>query len=264
MELELGGKVAAITGGNAGIGLAIAEGLAKEGVDVLISGRGGDLCDREAARIAKEYGVRAVGLACDLSTAEGADTFVAGVKDAFGGIDILINNAGLGTAEDIMTATDEKWQYFWELHVMAAIRVSRGLAPTMIERGGGVILSNGSICATQPMYHEPIYNVTKAALTMMSKCLAHELIPHNIRVNIVQPGLTLTPAWAKYYGKEAEEKGQPLEKFLDEWSLDYAPIGRFGTAQEIADFFIFLCSARASYSVGSSYYVDGGWLNTVS
>jgi NAD(P)-dependent dehydrogenase (short-subunit alcohol dehydrogenase family) len=99
---------------------------------------------------------------------------------------------------------------------------------------------------------------------MFSKCLAHELIPHNIRVNIVQPGLTRSPAWDRYYGKEAAEKGQTLEAFLDEWSLDYAPIGRFGTVEEIADFFVFLCSARASYSVGSSYYVDGGWLNTVS
>jgi 3-oxoacyl-[acyl-carrier protein] reductase len=264
MELELRGKVAAITGGNAGIGLAVAEGLAKEGVDVIISGRGAEKCDTEAARIAKEYGVRAFGVGCDFSTAEGADTFVQATKDAFGGIDILINNAGLGTAEDIMTAPDEKWQYFWELHVMAAIRVSRGLAPTMIERGGGVILANGSICATQPMYHEPIYNVTKAALTMMMKCLAHELIPHNIRANIVQPGLTLTPAWESHLGKEAAAAGKPLAEYLDEWSLDYAPIGRFGTAREIADFFVFLCSARATYSVGSSYYVDGGWLNTVN
>jgi NAD(P)-dependent dehydrogenase (short-subunit alcohol dehydrogenase family) len=264
MDLELRGKVAAITGGNAGIGLAVAEGLAKEGVDVFLSGRGGDVAAREAERIAAEYGVRTGSVGVDFSTAAGADAFIDAVKSEFGGIDILINNAGLGTAEDIMTAPDEKWQYFWELHVMAAIRVSRGLAPTMMERGGGVILSNGSICATQPMYHEPIYNVTKAALTMFSKCLAHELIPHNIRVNIVQPGLTLTPAWEKYYGKEAAEKGQPLTEFLDEWSRDYAPIGRFGTAQEIADFFVFLASERATYSVGSSYYVDGGWLNTIA
>jgi NAD(P)-dependent dehydrogenase (short-subunit alcohol dehydrogenase family) len=101
---------------------------------------------------------------------------------AFGDVDILINNAGMGSEEKIMTAPDERWQYYWDLHVMAAVRLSRLLAPLMKRRGGGVILNNASICATQPLGYEPIYNTTKAALVMFSKCLANELIPYNIRV----------------------------------------------------------------------------------
>ena len=123
--------------------------------------------------------------------------FVAQVEKVYGGADILINNAGTGSNETILDAADEKWQYYWDLHVMAAVRLARGLAPSMKRRGGGVILNNASICAKQPLYYEPIYNTTKAALVMLSKCMANEFIKDNIRVNCVNPGLVLTPDWIK-------------------------------------------------------------------
>ena len=110
----------------------------------------------------------------------------AAVSDAFGGADILVNNAGTGSNETIMEAADEKWQAYWDLHVMAAVRLARGFVPMMRERGGGAILHNASICAVQPLWYEPIYNVTKAALMMFSKNLANEVIKDNIRVNTDQ------------------------------------------------------------------------------
>ena len=109
-------------------------------------------------------------------------------RRSFGGADILINNAGTGSNETVMEAPDEKWQAYWDLHVMAAVRLARGLAPLMKARGGGVILHNASICAAQPLWYEPIYNTTKAALMMFSKCLSTELVGDNIRVNCVNPG----------------------------------------------------------------------------
>src|SRR5262249_24164601 len=142
-----------------------------------------------ADEIARECGVKAIGVKADVTVPADIVHFVAEITAAFGGADILINNAGQGTNETIMDAPDGKWLYYWELHVMAAIRLARGLVASMQARGGGVILNNASICATQPMYNEPIYNTTKAALVMMSRCLAHELIPFNIRVNVVNPGL---------------------------------------------------------------------------
>ena len=132
------------------------------------------------------------------------------VDARFGGSDILINNAGTGSNETILDAPDEKWQYYWDLHVMAAVRLARGLAPMMKARGGGVILHNASICAKQPLGYEPIYNVTKAALVMFSKCLANELIPHNIRVNALNPGLVLTPDWVKTATQLTAGTGQHL------------------------------------------------------
>ena len=106
----------------------------------------------------------------------GCDALIAATQRKFGGADILINNAGTGSNETIMEAPDEKWQYYWDLHVMAAVRLARGLVPSMKKRGGGVILHNASICAVQPLWYEPIYNVTKAALMMFSKTLANEVV----------------------------------------------------------------------------------------
>jgi NAD(P)-dependent dehydrogenase (short-subunit alcohol dehydrogenase family) len=147
---------------------------------------------------------------------------------------------------------------------MAAVRLSRSLAPQMKQRGGGVILQNASICATQPLGHEPIYNTTKAALVMMSKCLANELIPFNIRVNTVNPGLITTAGWTDAAEVRGPALGMTAQAYLDNYARETAPIGRFATAEELAHFFVFLCSPRASYCVGSSYYVDGGWLQVVT
>jgi NAD(P)-dependent dehydrogenase (short-subunit alcohol dehydrogenase family) len=98
---------------------------------------------------------------------------------------------------------------------------------------------------------------------MLSKCLANELIPLNIRVNVVNPGLILTPDWKKTAGLLTQGSGQTVDQFLDKIARDNTPIGRFGTPEELAQFYVFLCSPRASYCVGSTYYVDGGWLKTV-
>jgi NAD(P)-dependent dehydrogenase (short-subunit alcohol dehydrogenase family) len=131
-------------------------------------------------------------------------------------------------------------------------------------RGGGVILNNASICASQPLGYEPIYNTTKAALVMFSKCLSNELIPFNIRVNTVNPGLVMTPDWQKSAKILTEGKDITWEAYLDKIARDNAPIGRFASPEEIANLFVFLCSPRASYCVGSTYYIDGGWLKVIT
>ena len=263
MDLGLANKVAVITGGSVGIGLAIAEGLAAEGVNLVLGARGAERVGAEARRIAGQFGVRAEGVACDVATRAGADALIAAVEKAFGGADILINNAGTGSNETVMAAPDEKWQAYWDLHVMAAVRLARGLAPMMKKRGGGVILHNASICAAQPLWYEPIYNTTKAALMMFSKTLSTELISDNIRVNCVNPGLILTPDWIKTAKQLTADKGGDWQAYLDGVAREYAPINRFAAPQELANFFVFLCSERASYSVGSTYFVDGGMLKTV-
>src|ERR1035437_3793701 len=172
MDLELKGKVALITGGTVGIGLAVARSLAKEGVRVAICGRDGARARKEADSIAQDYAIESLSLEADVSKAGAAEACMNQVIAAFGGLDILINNAGTGSSETILEANDEKWQHYWDLHVMAAVRFSRAAAPLMKTRGGGVLLATASICANQPLYYEPIYNTTKAALVMFNKCLA--------------------------------------------------------------------------------------------
>ena len=264
MDLGLKDKIAIITGGSVGIGLAVAQGLAAEGVHLALCARDEARVTQRAQEIADQYGVKALGVRADVTNPADLDHFVEAAKTEFGTADILINNAGTGSEEKIMDAPDDKWQHYWDLHLMAAVRLSRSIAPMMREQGGGVILNNASICATQPLYYEPIYNITKAALVMFSKCLATELIPFNIRVNAINPGLVMTPDWQKTAKLLTENTDTTWEQYLDKIAKDNAPIGRFGTPEEIADFFVFMCSDRASYCVGSTYYIDGGWLNVTT
>ena len=112
----------------------------------------------------------------------------------------------------------------------------------MAARGGGAILNNASICAVQPLWYEPIYNVTKAALLMLSKNMATEFIPMGIRVNTVNPGLILTPDWVKTAKQLSADTGGDWEGYLQSVADEHAPIKRFGTVEELADFMVFLCS----------------------
>ncbi len=263
MDLGLEGKVAVITGGSAGIGLGVGEAFAREGAHIVLAARDPDRLLPQAERIALEFGVNAVPVVCDVATPEGVDRLIAATSEAFGGADILINNAGVGSNETIMEADDAKWQYYFDLHVMAAVRLARGIVPMMRERGGGAIIHNASICAVQPLWYEPIYNVTKAALLMFSKNLANEVIKDNIRVNTINPGLILTPDWIKTAKQLSADAGGDWQGYLDGVANEHAPIKRFGTVAELANFFVFLCSEKASYSVGSTYHVDGGMLRTI-
>jgi NAD(P)-dependent dehydrogenase (short-subunit alcohol dehydrogenase family) len=263
MDLGLKEKVAVVTGGTLGIGLAVAEGLAAEGVHLALCARDEARLDEVTRNITQKYGVKVIGVPTDVVKADEVTFFVNEVEREFGSIDILINNAGTGGGETILEAPDEKWQHYWDLHVMAAVRLARQCAPMMQSRGG-VILHNASICATQPLPYEPIYNVTKAALAMFSKCLSNEYMKYNIRVNTINAGLILTDDWIKTAKMLTEGTDSTWEQYLDQIAQDNTPIGRFATPEELANFFVFLCSPRASYCIGSSYYVDGGWLKVVN
>ncbi len=263
MDLKLKDRVAIITGGSVGIGLAVAEALAAEGVNLALCARNEERLREVCERIARERRVRTLALPADVAKSGDIAAMGARIEKEFGGADILINNAGTGSEEKIMEAPDEKWQHYWDLHVMAAVRMSRTVVPLMRKRGGGVIINNASICAKQPLGYEPIYNTTKAALVMFSKCLANELIGENIRVNTINPGLVLTPDWWKTAGILSEKEGITAQQYLDRIAKDNTPIGRFASPEELAHFFVFLCSPLASYCVGSTYYVDGGWLKVV-
>jgi NAD(P)-dependent dehydrogenase (short-subunit alcohol dehydrogenase family) len=259
MDLGLRGKLAVITGGSVGIGLAVAEGLAAEGCDLVLSARGEERLMAEAKRIAAEFGVTAKGVAADVATADGCNAIIAAAAQ-MGGADILINNAGTGSNETIAEADDAKWQYYWDLHVMAAVRLGRGLCAQMKGKGGGAVIHNASICAVQPLWYEPIYNTTKAALMMFSKTLANEVVGDNIRVNTINPGLVRTPDWVKTAKQIA---GDNYEAHLQGVADEAGGMKRFASPEELAHFFVFLCSDKASYSTGSTYFVDGGWLKTV-
>jgi NAD(P)-dependent dehydrogenase (short-subunit alcohol dehydrogenase family) len=259
MDLGLAGKLAVVTGASKGIGLGIARAFAREGADVVVTARTAKDVEAAAAAIAQEYGVNTRAVASDVATAEGCRAVIEAAAE-MGGADIFVSNAGTGSNETVAEAPDEKWQAYWDLHLMAAVRLSRGLADQMDAKGGGAMLMNASICAVQPLWYEPIYNTTKAALLMFGKCLSTEMIKRNIRVNTVNPGLIRTPDWEN---TARELRGEDWQAYLQEVADEHADIRRFGTVEELADFCVFLCSPRASYSVGSAYHVDGGMLKTI-
>ena len=221
MDMQLNGKVAVISGGSVGIGLAVAQALAREGVHLALVARGEERLIDQAAAIARDYGVKAIGIKADVSKADDIERVLSKTIQTFEGIDILINNAGTGSNETVVEAPDEKWQYYWDLHVMAAVRLARGFAPSMRQRGGGIIIQNASICAKQPLFYEPIYNTTKAALMMFSKCLANELIKDNIRVNCINPGLILTPDWKKTASQLTAGTDQTADQYLDKLAKNW-------------------------------------------
>ncbi len=262
MDLNLENKFAVITGGSKGIGFAVAKGLAAEGVDVALIARGKNRLKESAAQIREDYNVDVLEISADLTRKEDIEKAFTEIKEFSNRIDILINNAGTGTNEDIIDAEDEKWNYFWNLHVMAVVRLSRLVVPVMKKNEGGVILNTSSICAKQPLDYEPIYNTTKAALTMLSKEMANEFIADNIRVNSINPGLIQTEDWVNTAKNLTEGTDKSYQDYLDNIAEENTPIKRFASPEELAYFYVYMCSDKASYCVGSSYYVDGGWLKT--
>lgn len=262
MDLKLEGKYAVVTGGSSGIGFAVASELAKEGVNPVIIARTEEKLKDAAGKIESTHSVDVLPVQADVTKKKDIEGAVSEIKVFTDRIDILINNAGTGSNEDIVDSKDEKWQYFWDLHVMAAVRFSRLLVPMMKEPEDAAILNTASICAKQPLDYEPIYNTTKAALVMFSKSLANELVGDGIRVNAINPGLVLTSDWKNTASELTEGKDMTEDEYFKQIAEEKAPIGRFADPEEIAHFYAFLSSPLASYCIGSTYYIDGGWLNT--
>jgi NAD(P)-dependent dehydrogenase (short-subunit alcohol dehydrogenase family) len=266
MDLQLKDRIVLITGGSLGIGLAVAKEFIRNEARVIICGRKQQSLDEAKQDVLTEFpGADFSSVSCDVTSLKDLEAMTSFIEDTYGGLDILINNAGTGSEEKAMEAPDDKWYYYWDLHVMAAVRLTRLCVPLMRKRAGeGVILQTSSICATQPLGYEPIYNVTKAALNMYTKCLAEELIGENIRVNTIAPGLVLTPDWHKTAGILSKEQGITPDQFFARIAEDMAPINRFAQPEEIAKSFVFLCSPVASYVVGTNFHIDGGALKTIS
>lgn len=263
MDLGVKDRVALVTGGSYGIGRGCAEALAKEGAHVAICARNKDKLAQAVNEIQSKFGVKAIGVVADVSKAADIENFVKKAADTFGRIDILINNAGMGSDEKIETTPDEKWQEYWEVNTLSAIRCSGAVIPHMKKNGWGRIVNVSSIFAKQPGAYCPVYNVTKAALMMFSKCLAEELIGYNILVNNVNPGFTRTPLWEAAATEFGKAQGITADQFMDNIAKAQATIQRFCTIEELANVIAFLCSDKNNYMMGANIDVTGGLLKTM-
>src|SRR3954451_18963899 len=259
MDLGLSGKACIVTGATSGIGAATARGLLDEGARVLMVARDQGRLDA-AADAAGGSGARIATHSADVTWAEAASGIVAACVDAFGGVDVLVNNAGTMPVTPLGELTDEDWQSQWELNVMASLRLMREAAPHMAERGWGRIVTVSSSAGKRPSLRNAAYAVTKAAQLSLSRVFADEYAARGVLVNAVAPGPTATELWTGDAGiaaQVAERSGSSRERELEN-AGSKVPIGRLGEPHEIAAVIVFLCSEQASNVAGASWSVDGG------
>ena len=262
MDLDLDMKRAVVTGSTAGIGRAIAAGLAAEGVEVIVNGRTREKVEKVAQEISAAG--RAYGVAADLSTADGAAALIAGARK-IGPVDILVNNFGIFEPKPFAKVSDEDWLRFFNLNVLSAIRCTRLVIDGMRERGWGRILfvsSESGINIPAEMIH---YGMTKTALLAISRGLAKDLANTGVTVNALLPGPTWTEGVAGFVEKLAAEQDQTLEECKRDFFRTARPgslLQRFAEPEEVASHAVYLCSPRASATTGAAHRVDGGIVDT--
>ena len=247
MDLQISGKTALVTGGSKGIGYAVAEGLAAEGVRVFLSARD-ETRLAEAVGELRAGGAEAAGFAADVSKPDDIERLLEQTRARFGAPDILIANAGgppVGRAAEL---DDEAWNKGYDLTLMANVRLARAVLPHMQGKNWGRIVNITSISVKQPVANLTLSNAYRAAVTGFAKTLSTEVAARGITVNNVGPGYTATQRLQDLFKDKAAETAL----------MNTIPAGRFATPAEVAAAAVFLAGEQAAYITGQTIVVDGG------
>jgi NAD(P)-dependent dehydrogenase (short-subunit alcohol dehydrogenase family) len=263
MRIDLSGKQAVVSGSTAGIGYAIAKGLAAAGARVIINGRKEEKVVGAARRLAGEVqGAAVTGVPADLGTAQGAHHFAARVPDA----DILVNNLGIFDPKPFLEIEDEEWGRFFQVNVMSGVRLSRRYLPGMIERNWGRIVfisSESGVQIPREMVH---YGMTKAAQLAVSRGLAETVAGTGVTVNAVLPGPTRSEGVVEFMAKLARDRGKSVQALEAEFIEENRPsslIRRLAEVEEVANMVVYACSPQASVTTGAALRVDGGVIRSI-
>ena len=257
MDLGLKNKVALIGGASRGIGKAIALGLAAEGCRVAICARNEGPLLEAADEIRAASDVDVLAARCDMASAEDIQRFVAQTVDAFGRLDIVVNNAGGPPPGTFEQHSDEAWQAALDQNFLSAVRTIRAALPHLKQQGGGRIINITSYAVKQPLDGLILSNSSRLAVVGLAKTLSRELGKHNILVNTVCPGPTLTGRMESLMRLRAHAEGRPYEDVAAEENARI-PVGHMGAPEDVAALVVFLASAPARQITGTTIQVDGG------
>jgi NAD(P)-dependent dehydrogenase (short-subunit alcohol dehydrogenase family) len=256
MDLGLEGKVAIVTGGSDGLGLATAARLVAEGAAVAVCGRDGARLEAAAGKL-RAGGGRVLAVPADVTRAPDLERLVSRTQAELGRIDILVNNAGTSAARGFDAVDDAAWQADLELKLFAAIRCARLCVPAMRRAGGGRIVNILNTGAKAPAERSLPTSVSRAAGLALTKALSKELAPDGILVNAVCIGLVKSGQWERRWA--GEKRSDTLETFYGELARERGvPVGRIGDADELGALVAFLVSGQAGYITGVAINFDGG------
>lgn len=257
MDLGIEGRVALVAASSRGLGRAVANALAAEGVRLVMCARGEAALGAAAADVRQTHGVDVVEVAADLTRPEDVERVVAAGVEVFGGIDILITNTGGPPPGAFETHSPETWEHAVRQNLFSVTNLVRAVLPGQRERGWGRIVNVTSLAVKQPVDGLILSNSVRAAVTGFARTLANEVAAEGVTVNNVMPGYTRTDRLEELASIVAERKGLPHDRRLDAWN-DEIPMHRLGEPEEFAALVAFLASASASYITGQSIAVDGG------
>jgi len=262
MELGLKGKVALVAASSRGLGRAVAEEMANEGVNLVLCARGEKDLDKVKTELIDNAGVRVIAVAANLTEAEELNRVVETGLEVFDQIDILVTNTGGPPAGMFESLTQVQWQEAIRQNLESVLNLTRAVLPGMKERQWGRILNITSISVKQPVDNLILSNSVRAAVTGFARTLANEVASFGITVNNVLPGYTRTSRVEELAEQIAKTKGIGVEEAIDNWASQI-PMGRIGEPREFAALVAFLASERASYITGTSIPVDGGWIRSL-
>ena len=248
---RLTGKSAVITGGGTGIGQAIALAFAREGAQVVVAGRRKEKLD-ETLHLLQQAGCSALALDCDVTKAADTQRVVKSAEDAFGKVNVLVNNAGALSVSTVENITEEDWDRVMATNVKGPFLMSRAALPAMRRAGGGSIINVGSVLGIVAIRDRAAYCASKGGVSMLTKAMALDHAQDNIRVNCVCPSIVESDMTRNLFAET--EVGQQAR----ESRLASIPLGRFGKPADIAGLTVFLASEESSWMTGTVIPVDGG------
>jgi 2-hydroxycyclohexanecarboxyl-CoA dehydrogenase len=264
MELELNDDVAVITGGASGIGWACAQGLAREGCRVAIWDLSPDV-EEKAATLAHQFGRPSLGRNVDISAGDAVQAATQETEAAFGPISHLVHAAAMGSGKfgfPFSNLEPKDWPRVLDVNVMGMVHVAHAIAPGMVARQAGTMVFIASVAGQIGSQTDPPYSASKAANINFAQCLAKDLAPHDVRVNVVNPGMVKTPlnrrVWQSWNQQQAPDRQRSYEDWAGDKVRAVVPLGRWQSPEDVADMVVFLSSSRAAQVTGQTINVDGG------